>query len=92
LASFISEEQPSLTVLVNGGEVAFRDAAESVQAGRPVMVIRGSGRTADIIADALDGKIRDERAKELADSGYVGYLDLAAPIEDALFTIGDFFV
>jgi hypothetical protein len=36
-----------VTVLVEGGDIARTDAAGSVASGRPVITVRGSGRTAD---------------------------------------------
>ena len=60
---------PSVTVLVDGGETAWEDVAESVRAGRPVIVVEGSGRVADILAAALSGSDAEERALRLAGSG-----------------------
>ncbi|HEY9667534.1 MAG TPA: hypothetical protein V6C91_12065 [Coleofasciculaceae cyanobacterium] len=76
VATVLASSAPSVTVLLNGGEVTFKDAFQSVIAGRLVIVIAGSGRTADKIADALDGKATDERAKALADSGLVRDINL----------------
>ena len=41
---------PSATVLVNGGEIARQDVAQSLAAGRPVVVVAGTGRLADELA------------------------------------------
>ncbi len=60
---------PSVTVLVDGGETAWEDVAESVLALRPVIVVDGSGRVADTLAAALAGKEAEGRAMELAKSG-----------------------
>lgn len=76
VADVLAACAPSVTVLLNGGEVTFKDAFHSVIAGRLVMVIAGSGRTADKIADALGGKGTDKRAIELADSGLVQDINL----------------
>ncbi|HLO49136.1 MAG TPA: hypothetical protein VK211_12030 [Kamptonema sp.] len=56
LASLLADGKPSVTVLINGGKVTWRDAWESVRAGRPVLVIAGTGRTADEIASAIRGE------------------------------------
>lgn len=92
VATVLAGSAPSVTILLNGGEVTFKDAFQSVIAGRLVIVIAGSGRTADKIADALDGKATDERAKALADSGLVqdinleeGFTHLAQAIQELLF-------
>jgi hypothetical protein len=39
-------------------------------------VIAGSGRTADILSDALRGEATDEGAKKLANSGILQYINL----------------
>ena len=70
-ATALAGPAPSVTVLVNGGEIAFADVANSVEAGRPVLVIAGSGRTADQFAAALRGDPADQRAEDLSTSGLV---------------------
>ena len=70
---------PSVTVLVNGGEVAYDDVAHSVAANRPTIVIAGTGRTADQLVAAVDGEAADERATALVASGLVR---VAGPADD----------
>ncbi|MEA5603572.1 hypothetical protein [Nostoc sp. UHCC 0252] len=76
VATVLAGNSPSLTVLLNGGEITFEDAFSSVNTGRLVVVIAGSGRTADILANALRGEATDERAKNLAKSGILQYVNL----------------
>ncbi|MEH1943591.1 MAG: hypothetical protein V7L01_25690 [Nostoc sp.] len=76
VATVLANNAPSVTVLLNGGEITFEDAFSSVNTGRLVVVIAGSGRTADILADALRGQATDERAKKLAKSATLQYIDL----------------
>jgi SLOG in TRPM, prokaryote len=76
VATVLANNAPSLTILLNGGEITFEDAFSSVDTGRLVVVIAGSGRTADILADALRGEGTDERAKKLAKSGILQYVNL----------------
>lgn len=76
LASAIAGESPSLTILINGGEATWNDASQNVQEGRPLVVIAGSGRTADALATALDGKVTDERARRIVGSGLLKAIDL----------------
>lgn len=76
VATVLADNSPSLTVLLNGGEITFEDAFSSVNTGRLVVVIAGSGRTADILVDALRGEATDERAKNLAKSGILQYVNL----------------
>ncbi len=54
VAGELAGEAPSVTVLVNGGEIAREDVAHSVAVGRPVVVVAGTGRLADEIAAASD--------------------------------------
>lgn len=44
---------PSVTLVVNGGEITYSDVRHSLLAKRPVLVLAGTGRTADEIAAAL---------------------------------------
>ena len=45
IATVLAGTQPSVTVLVNGGEIVYHDVARSIDAGRPVVTVAGSGRT-----------------------------------------------
>lgn len=75
-ATHLARTAPSVTVLVNGGDIAYVDAALSLEAGRRVLVIAGSGRSADQIAAALRGEPADPRARDLAGSHLVSQVDL----------------
>ena len=77
-ATALAAGAPSITVLINGGQIAYSDVQRSVDAGREVIAIAGSGRTADMIAAALAGATDDQRAAALAGSGLVR----AVPIDD----------
>jgi hypothetical protein len=76
VASTLSANAPSVTVLVNGGRIAWQDVSSSVRAGRPVVVIAGSGRTADELAAAIRGEVISDRAHELVNSGLLQAVDL----------------
>jgi SLOG in TRPM, prokaryote len=78
LATVVSGSKRSVTVLVNGGEIAWEDVRHSVEAGRPVVVLDGSGRTADVLAAAARGAPAGIRANSLVASGLV----LAVPSTD----------
>jgi hypothetical protein len=87
VATEIAGGAPSATILINGGDIAFDDVANSLAAGRPVLVVQGTGRTADRIAAALDGDRTDARAAQLADSllvTAVSWSEGAAAIRTAL--------
>lgn len=50
-ASMITKDRnKSVTVLMNGGKVSQQDVEESLSAGRPIIVLEGTGRLADEIA------------------------------------------
>lgn len=53
IASLLSGNAPSATVLMNGGNVSLLDVKESLNAGRLVYVITGTGRLADEIGTAM---------------------------------------
>lgn len=81
VASALADGAPSVTVLVDGGETAWEDVSQSVEAGRPVVAIAGSGRTADKLAGTLRGEITDERAREISASGLLQAVDLTAAFD-----------
>jgi hypothetical protein len=75
VASDLAAGSPSVTLLVNGGEIAYTDAEHSLDAGRPVLAIAGSGRTADQVASAVRGGPADQRAVRLAGTGLIEAVD-----------------
>ena len=77
VAAALAEGSPSVTVLVNGGEIAWEDVSQSVRAGRQVVVVKGSGRVADSLAMALAGQETEERVGELAASGLVQAIEMS---------------
>ncbi len=87
VATVLAGEYPSVTVLINGGEITFADALNSVSAGRLVIAVAGSGRTADKLASALVGGVTDERATKLAASGKLQTIKLDAEHEELTYTI-----
>ena len=77
VATTLSDGLPSVAVLINGGEVTWKDASCNVAKERPIIVIAGSGRTADIMAAALQGKrVTDQRAHLLLASDLLQAVDL----------------
>jgi hypothetical protein len=90
VAGVVAGRQSSVTVLMNGGQIAYTDVAASLGSGRPVVVLAGSGRTADAIAKARAGNGGDNRAVEIAASPLTTVADVgeagvaAAAIEAAL--------
>jgi SLOG in TRPM, prokaryote len=66
VAAAIADGQPSLTLVVNGGQITYDDIGHSLQAGRPVIILAGTGRTADTIAAAARGEAGDPKAAQAA--------------------------
>jgi hypothetical protein len=70
-ATVLAGEAPSITVLIGGGQIAYSDVHHSIAAGRRVVVVAGSGGTADVLANALAGAAADQRAAALLGSGLI---------------------
>jgi SLOG in TRPM, prokaryote len=66
VATAIADGQPSLTLVINGGQITYHDIDRSLQVGRPVVVVAGTGRTADAIAASARGDTEDSRAEMVA--------------------------
>jgi hypothetical protein len=92
VASLVAGRLPALTVLVNGGEISLEDVRFSLEAGRPVLVLAGTGRSADRIAAAVSDPAGcgDPRIAALALSPLVRVADVtdraaaAARLREAL--------
>lgn len=76
VADVIADGFPSVTVVVNGGEITFDDVARSLDRGRQVVVLAGTGRTADAIAAARSGQGGDPRAVRIAASTITRVVDV----------------
>jgi SLOG in TRPM, prokaryote len=87
VATALAGKLPSVTLLINGGEVTWQDAAQSIQSGRSLITIDGSGRTADLLAAGLRGEPTDIRAVPLVASGQVQSLSLMAETKDCIALI-----
>lgn len=76
IATVLAQGLPSVTILINGGEITWKDAAASVDAGRPIIAVSGSGRAADDLVSALNGTVTDDRARAIVASGLLQAVDL----------------
>ncbi|MBE9008781.1 hypothetical protein IQ250_00955 [Pseudanabaenaceae cyanobacterium LEGE 13415] len=76
VATEIAKSSPSVTVLVNGGDITWKDALKNVEQLRPLLVIDGTGRTANLLAAGLRGEPTDDRAIPLIESGLVQSIEL----------------
>ncbi len=81
LAAYLSEDAPSVTILVNGGEISLLEVEYNVRQGREVVVITGSGRLADEIAEAVCHPNRNlrERVQAVVKDGNFTLFDIADP-------------
>lgn len=91
VANLLASGAPSLTVLVNGGEISKKDVAENLKAHRPVLAIAGSGRLADQVAAALRGEETDDRVQELVASGTIQAVDMNESFEFLTRTMKEMF-
>jgi SLOG in TRPM, prokaryote len=90
VAEAIADGGAILTMVVNGGEITFDDVSASLTRHRPVLVLAGTGRTADAIADARSGRDADPRAVAISASPLTRVLfvtdraGVAAVLDEAL--------
>lgn len=88
VATRLAGGMPSVTLVIDGGTITYDDVVNSLACRRPVLVIAGSGRTADAIAGmtARVGDALDSRARRIAGSALVSVIELsdAAGIATAL--------
>lgn len=91
VATVLANGAPSVTVLVNGGETAWKDVSENLKANRLLLVVAGSGRLADTLAAALHGEATDERASELVASGLVQAIDMTESFDSLTRSINEMF-
>lgn len=85
LVHFLSRGHASVAVLVNGGEIARKEALYNVHQGRPLIIIEGSGRTADEIAHAMrDATFASSNAEltEIIQHGDLHLFPLSGPAEE----------
>jgi hypothetical protein len=72
-----NQEKSSMTMLINGGAIALhQDVPNSLEHTRPVLIVAGSGRSADYLANAMTGKTSEPEVQDLVDSGLLYTVDL----------------
>ena len=90
VASAIADGASTVTLVVNGGAITYDDIGRSLGAGRPVVVVAGTGRAADDVAAASAGRTSTARAERVAASPLTSVVDIrdhdavAAALESAL--------
>lgn len=97
LATALAPPQLALTLLINGGKIAATDFHLNLAAGRPMLVLAGSGRLADEVAAALAGDDQDipptlrEVIQHYHASGALLSLDMGLPVADLRRQLGAYF-
>lgn len=76
IANMLAGSLQSVTVLINGGDIAYQDVAHSARHRRQVIVVAGSGRTADIFTDTMSGITAESRASKLLATGLFTFVHL----------------
>jgi hypothetical protein len=71
IANTISGSQPTIAIVINGGQITWNDVKVNIDYGRPVLIAEGSGRTADVIAETSTGRAFDPKAIALIRTGRV---------------------
>lgn len=56
LVGLLAQSMPALTVLVNGGQLAYPEVMRTIQLNLPLIVLQGSGRLADRIVNCQQGE------------------------------------
>jgi hypothetical protein len=80
LADALGADCASLAVLAGGGAGSRREILGHVRAGRPVIILAGTGRLADELADVIaGGSPSDPETAELASTGLMSVVDNAEP-------------
>jgi hypothetical protein len=80
VTTLLSGHSPSVTIVVNGGDVTWNDVIESVAAQRLTLVLAGSGRTADRLAMAVQGESDDATANRLVATGLLKLIRLESDL------------
>lgn len=70
-ATELSVGEPTVAVLINGGQITWNDARLNIQYGRSVLIAEGTGRAADAIATTQAGHDFDSKAIALIRTGKV---------------------
>lgn len=90
-ADVLAGSSPSVTVLINGGEIAYQDVALSLQHRRQVILVAGSGRTTDVIVQRLQDAGIEPGRQQAANTGFFtvsqmeqGPADLTSQIKRSL--------
>ncbi|AFY39455.1 hypothetical protein Lepto7376_3227 [[Leptolyngbya] sp. PCC 7376] len=90
-ATAIAAEYPSVTFVINGGNITWQDIECSIDENRPVVTFAGSGRTADILAETLKGNEQNERAEKIIERGKIHAISMHTSPSDLQVLLADLF-
>ncbi len=76
VATGLAAGAPTIAIMLNGGAVTWHDAANNVGEGRSLLVIDGTGRAADELADVVRGAAGSAQAQAIVETGLVQVVDL----------------
>ena len=85
-SSVLAGSFPSMTLLINGGQVSLQDLKTNLELGRQVTIVAGSGRLADAVAGTISGATpsEDETIKNLVATYYPGQLSVFDLLKNSL--------
>ncbi len=78
-AELIAGSRPVVTVLLNGGSVAWTEVEEALRRRQPLIAVGGTGRAADELALASGGHDQNLRATSAYDTGLIDVVDASEP-------------
>ncbi|OKH11312.1 hypothetical protein [[Limnothrix rosea] IAM M-220] len=90
-ATAIAGHCPSVTFVINGGNITWQDIQCSIDENRPVVTFAGSGRTADILTETLRGQVQDERAEKILEQGKVHVISMHTSPAELKTLLADLF-
>ncbi|MEO0350931.1 MAG: hypothetical protein AAF282_12885 [Cyanobacteria bacterium P01_A01_bin.15] len=95
-SSVLAGHFPSITLLINGGQVSLKDLRLNLELGRQVTIVAGSGRLADTVAATINGTSpEDETIQILVDTYYPSQLSvfdlLASSLDDLKAQLNTYF-
>lgn len=90
VATKLAAGAPTIAIMLNGGAVTWHDAANNVGEGRSLLVIDGTGRAADELADVVRGAVGSQQAEAIVETGLVHVVDLMTKHERVIQQIETF--
>jgi len=78
MADALGAQMPSVALVVNGGPIVYDEVLRNAKQGRELIVLKGSGRAADVIAAAWEtSQFDDPRIAETVRRGKIVLFDVA---------------